>query len=356
MRILFDGFWWSRGPFSNQQVLREFIFAWEREFAQDELVVAVPTRNVAAARVEIPERVRLVQTRLRPQGISAILELPVLATVHGADWILTHNFSPIFGRSAVFVHDLIFVTNPGWFTRAERAYFSLMPATLSRARHIFTSSSTEAVRIDSVGRGRRAAVPVGLSIPPGLTHAELAPVPGLHGLEGFVLVVGRLNVRKNLEIALQGALLSKTIRPQLPVIVVGEPSGRVSELPFAVTEAMSNGTIKFTGFISDQQLAWLYSRARLFLFLSLDEGFGIPNLEALSFGTPVLASDIPVFREILRTNAAFVDPRDVKAVASAVDAALADESRLEPIDPATLGFSWAQSVRKIRAVLMQTGQ
>src|SRR5690606_38404651 len=70
MRVLFDGFWWVRGPVSNRQVLREFIFAWTREFPDDDVVVAVRRRDHEVARSQLPATVGIVGTRLSPQGIS----------------------------------------------------------------------------------------------------------------------------------------------------------------------------------------------------------------------------------------------------------------------------------------------
>jgi glycosyltransferase involved in cell wall biosynthesis len=360
VRILFDGFWWASGPHSNRQVMREFVLHWEREFVDDEIVLAVRRKDLDRARAELPARVRLVGTRLWPQGLSAIVELPWLAHRAQADLCLTHNFTPLTGRSLVFVHDMLFCTAPEWFTLPERVYFSLMPLTARRASVVATSSRHEAQRILSVARLRKEAVPVGLAVPPGLLLAKPVPYPWLEGLDGFLLVVGRLNVRKNLELALTAALRSGRVSPACPVIVVGEPSGRATQLPEALRAAAHDGSLRLVGFVDDGQLAWLYRHATLFMFLSLDEGFGIPCLEALHFGTPVLASDIPVFREILGDQAWYADPRSVDAAAAAIGVALDAIAQGAPRvqrRPEELGYSWAESVRRLRvaaqAVMLQ---
>lgn len=332
--------------------MREFVLHWEREFVDDELVLAVRRQDLDRARAEVPARIRLVGTRLWPQGLSAIAELPWLAHRERADLCLTHNFSPLTGRSLVFVHDMLFCTAPEWFTLSERLYFALMPLTARRASVVATSSRHEAQRIQSVARLRKEVVPVGLAVPPALRLAEPVPCPGLEGVGGFLLVVGRLNVRKNLELALTAALRSGRVSPAFPVVVVGEPSGRATHLPEALRAAAEHGSLRFPGFVNDGQLAWLYRHASLFMFLSLDEGFGLPCLEALHFGTPVLASDIPVFREILGDHAWYADPRSVDAAATAIAVALdalgQGAARLQT-RPEELGYSWAQSVRRLRA-------
>lgn len=351
LRILFDGFWWGHGPHSNRQVMREFVFAWEREFAQDSVLVAVRRQHLDLARRELPARVQLLPTRLWPQGLSAMLELPWLAHRHGADLCLTHNFTPLVGRSLVFVHDLLFETDPQWFTASERLYFSLMTRTLPRASVVATSSASEALRIQAKGRPRCAVIPVGLGLAPGLAAAVPVAPSGLDGLQGFVLVVGRLNVRKNLAIALQAAVRSGRVTPQRPVVVVGEASGRATELPAAVQDAVQSGSVRFAGFVTDAELAWLYLQADLFVFLSLDEGFGLPTLEALHFGTPILASDIAVFREILGPRARYVDPHSLQAVAAAMAVSLdiaRAGARPSRVAVHALGYSWTASVRRLR--------
>jgi len=267
------------------------------------------------------------------------------------DLIFTHNFTPLAGRSLVFVHDLLFETDPQWFTARERAYFSLMTRTLPRASIVATSSATEAARIAAVARPKQAVIPVGLAVPPGLVDAVPQAIEALDDVAGFLLVVGRLNIHKNLAIALDAAVRSGRVTPEHPIVVVGEPSGRVTELPPSVRDAVHRRAVRFAGFVTDAELAWLYQRAALFIFLSLDEGFGIPMLEALQFGTPILASDIPVFREILARRARFVDPHSADKVADAICVAL-DAIRVEgrpaPIRPQELGYAWSASVRRLR--------
>ncbi|GAA1831405.1 glycosyltransferase family 4 protein [Agromyces salentinus] len=346
MRVLFDAFWWGRGPVSNRQVMREFIWAWAEEFPDDELVVAVRSRHVGVARGEVPDGTRIVGTRMSPQGLSAILELPFVARRVRADVTLVHNFTPAFGRSAVFVHDFMFLRAPEWFTRKELAYFRLMPLTIGRASVVFTSSATEAAAIRPSARGR-AVVPVGLAV--GRVLEEAVPTrPGaLDGVDDFLLSVGRLNVRKNLTAALQGALASGIVSPTTPIVVVGESQGRSTDLPDDVLRASSEGSVRFLGRADDAELSWLYRHTRGLVFLSLDEGFGMPTLEAVRFGAPVVASDIPVFREILGGHAVYADPRDVDAIAEAVRA-LPARDEIEPVSPAQLGYGWPMSVRAMR--------
>ena len=148
------------------------------------------------------------------------------------------------------------------------------------------------------------------------------------GVESFMLTVGRLNVRKNLALTLQAAVASEQATPERPLVVVAARDGKDEPLPAEVTAAHERGAIRFVPFVSDAELAWLYANADLFLYLALDEGFGLPPVEALHWGCPAIVSDIDVFHENLGSHVTYVDPRDPQAVAAAVKAA--DLTRLDP--------------------------
>lgn len=352
MRILFDGFWWLDGPESNRQVMRELIFSWERVFVDDDLIVAVPAADIESASAELPSRVRVVATRLPQHALSAILELPLIARKQGADCTVTHNFALLAGRSAVFVHDFMFLDHPEWFTSPERAYFSLMPVTLRRARWIFTSSKTEVERIRTFQRGPATVAAVGLGLSRVLEMAIPAMPDGLDDVSDFILAVGRINVRKNLTSVIEAALRSGVVSPSTPLLIVGEPSGRSADLGPSASAAIGERAVRFVGFIDAGALAWLYAHARVFVFLSLDEGFGMPTLEALHFGAPLVVSDIRVFREILGSRAIFVPPLDTEAVASGIRAAF-EGGRVGAVDVKTLGYSWDGAATRMREIMVR---
>jgi glycosyltransferase involved in cell wall biosynthesis len=170
-------------------------------------------------------------------------------------------------------------------------------------------------------------------------------------MDSFVLVVGRLNVRKNLAVAIEAALASGRVDSRNPMVIIGEPDGRPATFPERVKSAIADGSVRFTGFVSSSQLAWAYRRTSAFVLPSRDEGFGIPAIEALAFGAPVVASDIEVFRELLGDRAVFADPDDPQAMAEAMRTVLdrsAGDGRPLPVSPATLEYDWPNVVEKLR--------
>ncbi|WP_413319356.1 glycosyltransferase [Agrococcus sp. 1P02AA] len=349
MRILFDAYWWHAGPGANRTVQRELIAAWGRRFPGDALVLAL--RHGAEA-PDAPEGAQLVRTRLWPHALANRWELPRLARRVDADAMLVHNYAPASGRSLVFLHDVMFEEHPEWFSAAERAYFSPMLPWARRAAAIATSTRTEAARIARCAPSLPAAAVTGLWLPPGLLAEPRRP-PAVPEGAGFAITVGRLNVRKNLETVMLAAARAARITPASPLYVVGSAShsGRASAVPEAARAALDDGSIVLLDGVTDAELAWLYARAALVVSLSLDEGFGMPAMEAASFGAPLLVSDIAVYRETVGGYASFVEPRDAAAAAQAIDATWqvrpSEDARRSTVER----HGWELAAERLRAAL-----
>jgi glycosyltransferase involved in cell wall biosynthesis len=350
--VLFDGYWWVDGPTANRTVQRDLITSWIAAHPDDDVVLAVRKGHDLSAAGPLPENVHVVETRLWPHAISNALELPGLARKVGADVIIAHNFAPLRGRSLVFVHDLLFEDHPEWFSAAERLYFALMPLTLPFADVVVTSTQTEASRIERLHPALAPVRAVGLAVPQNLAQAESRRPEADLQVGGFVLCVGRLNARKNLETVIRGVGLAASVHPGSPLVVVGsaEHSGVGSDLSEEFTTLRDAGDVRFLGRVDDAGLRWLYENARVTVYLSRDEGFGLPPIEARTFGSPVIASDIPVLRETLGDGARFVNPLSAGDLASALDER-ADSADVKGQGTDELGYSWPKTAAKLREAL-----
>ena len=318
MNLLIDGYWWPEGPDSNRMVLREIIRQWGDDYPDDTLALAVPGETT----VPVPDGVELVRTRFRVHPAINFLELPLIARRRGTDAILAFNFAAGTKTGVVFLHDVLFQSNPEWFTRLERIYFSAMPRLAPCAHSVVTSTGAERDRIARHNPRLRRVVNSGLATPSSISTAS-AIDPGLNLTEGsFLLSVGRLNVRKNLAVTLHAALQSGVLSASFPLVVVGERSGRIAEFDDDLHAAAQAGLLRIVERVSDSELKWLYTHCALFVCMSSDEGFGLPPVEAASLGARVLASDIPVFRETLGSYAMLVDPTDVEAIADGIRTAV----------------------------------
>ncbi len=349
MRVLFDAYWWSDGPISNRSVQREFILTWASLFPADQLVLAL-RRDADAS--DVPSGARVVRTRLWPQALANRMELGPLARRVHADAILAHNYAPAGFPSVVFIHDVMFVDHPEWFSRAELLYFSPMLRWARGAAVVAASTSTEADRIHRLEPRLGEICVTGLGVP-----TALADTPGVRPdvlpetAEGFAVTVGRLNVRKNLELILAAAARSSRIDSRHPLVVVGTTahSGVSTEFSAEVRRSLDQGRLLMVGGVDDASLAWLYRNASLAITLSLDEGFGMPAVETARFGVPLLASDIPVFRETVGGYADFIAPTSgPELVAAAIDGAWGKAPSTESRRAVRERYTWENAVGALR--------
>jgi glycosyltransferase involved in cell wall biosynthesis len=345
VKVLFDGYWLLNGPPSGRRVVDSFLRTWSADHPSDALTVAVPRAEEAQVRRllgNLPVDLRTV--RRKPHGISAMTEMGSLADV---DVVLAQNYTPLRSKAlrATFIHDLMFEEHPEFFTRSERAYFAGMPWSARFADVVLTSTQAEADRIART-RPRLAGKvrAVGLSVPESFAQATAAD-PGVGLLPGrFLLCVGRLNARKNVDRLIAALRDGDLVSDDFPLVVVGEPDG----LAIARIDP-SDRRFRFIGGVSDESLRWLYEQCRLFVFPSLDEGFGLPVVEAAICRAPMVLSDIAAFRE-LAPDAPFFDPLDVAAIAAAIREELAGE----PSPPPKVGVpTWSDVVGRIRATVAE---
>jgi len=146
--------------------------------------------------------------------------------------------------------------------------------------------------------------------------------------ETFLLFVGTIEPRKNLGLLFEAfQLLSESLRRQFPLVVAGKPGWHTGPIYAKALPLVTEGTILFTGLVSEEDLTRLYKAATVFVYPSLDEGFGLPPLEAMSHGTAVIVSDAPVLVEVSGPGALVVSRFDASELAGALNLLLSDDAR-----------------------------
>lgn len=177
--------------------------------------------------------------------------------------------------------------------------------------------------------------------------AALAPRLASLGLQPgrYLLCVGTLEPRKNLQLALRAhERLPATLREQYPLVLAGMPGWRAEQLEKPLQRALAGGQVRLLGYQDDLGLAELFAGARLLLFPSLYEGFGLPVLEAMASGTPVIASDRSALPEVVGQAGLLIDPQDEVACAAAIERLVNDDQVWTSLREAGLmrarDFSW----------------
>jgi glycosyltransferase involved in cell wall biosynthesis len=204
-------------------------------------------------------------------------------------------------------------------------------------------------------RGRTYVIRHGVSARFERASAEvIAAVRRGRKLSGpFIAFVGLLSTRKNLLALLDAFADLGAKRENLTLVLAGAPSHGHDAIEAAIAKHPYRSRIRTLGFVPDGELPALYSAAELLVFPSLTEGFGLPVLEAYACGTPVVANNLPVLREVGGPELRVADAKDPHALASTIESALAlppDLERRERLVAHARSFSWDDAARKTVAV------
>lgn len=228
---------------------------------------------------------------------------------------------PPSAPQVVTVHDLAFHHFPEQYPAAKQRYLRLMTRlSVSRARRVIAVSEAtrqDIIRLYGLPPERIVTVPNGIGdeMQP-LPADEVAEFRREQGLpEDFFLFLGTLQPRKNLETLLR-AYATITNEVDWPLIVAGGTGWQFDHIFQLVRQLGLVERVRFTGYVAGQQLPLWYNAATLFVYPSLYEGFGLPVLEAMACGTPVIAANTSSLPEVVGDAGMLVDPRSVRSLAS----------------------------------------
>lgn len=277
------------------------------------------------------------------------------------------NVGPLWLRSVgcpvvVTVHDLSFALYPQYFTRARRSYQQwLTPRTARQATAITADSQAtkeDLVKLYGVDADRVRVVYPGVD-------ARFRPVTDVREIDNlrqrrrlpaqFILFVGTIEPRKNLVMLLEAyaALVKHTDLPHALVIAGGKGWGY--DAVFATAERLDLGErVIFPGYVPAGELPLWYNAADVVAYPSLYEGFGLPPLEAMACGTPVIVSSVSSLPEVVGDAGLLVDPGDPSAWAAALATMLTDptaraKARQRGFVRAGL-FTWERTARDMAQV------
>jgi len=297
----------------------------------DETYVANLLRELAAQRSTHGLRVTAATRHpgLVPAGIGALhlparsqlrrmaVRLPRLARRTAPLLHTQYVVPPGFrGPAVVTVHDLSFEHHPEWMAPHDRALFrTLVPRAVRRAARVLTVSET--TRRDIIERYDVA--PEHVVVTHNGVDARFSPEGPRVDRDPFLLFVGALHPRKALVTALE-ALARLPEAP--PLVVVGPAKHGAPAVEAAVQRLGLERRVELAGHVDGEQLAALYRSAAAFVFPSLFEGFGLPVVEAMASGTPVVTTTGGSLPEVAGEAAVLVPPGDAEELARGIERAL----------------------------------
>jgi glycosyltransferase involved in cell wall biosynthesis len=265
-----------------------------------------------------------------------------------------------------FVHDLAVLRTPELFTWRKRVV----------TRSLLGRSVVSAAAVATVSEASRRDILDLLGVPPervvllpGAAHPSCGAVSGdavaavrakyqLH--RPYILTVGTIEPRKNLLTLL--AAFDEVLAgggEQIDLVVVGGRGWRDRRLIDELKARTHLGHVHWLGYVPEQELVALYGGTRMLVYPSRLEGFGLPVLEAMTCGAPVVASDVAALREVAADAACFVPPGDVSALATAISRLLVEPGEIARMR--TLGFlraqnfSWAHTAERLWKLAREIG-
>jgi len=332
-----------------------YLIAWSREIRTE------PIRNITRFKEAIKKFVphpyllsRALQQYKFVQGAANI----GIQLYHEPNF-LSHRFR---GPTVITAHDLSWIRFPETHPPERVEIMNrLFPRSLSRANHVITDASytrEEIIHEFGISPDRITAIPLGArGIFRPRSRDECAAVLESWNLSyrSFVLCVGTLEPRKNLEFIIRTyAELPSAFRERHPLVLVGMKGWLTSSIESTMRSLVSAGQVRPLGFTSESDLAALYASAMVLVYPSLYEGFGLPPLEAMACGTPIIVSNRATLPEVVGSAGEMIEPTDAAQLTFFLERLADDPKHWEGRAHACLDraseFSWQRCARETLAV------
>jgi glycosyltransferase involved in cell wall biosynthesis len=265
-------------------------------------------------------------------------------------------------RNIVVIHDLGFVFHGEYLKEGDRAYFNrLVPRSLRRADRVVAVSESVREELSAQFGTPKQEIAV---ISPAVDTArfrrrgdeEVRRVAATYGLrQPYILYTGTLEPRKNIVGLLDAyAGLPRALHERFQLVLAGGKGWLDAEIERRLDD-LAGLEIVTTGYVPDADLPAIYSGAELFVYPSFYEGFGMPPLEAMACGVPVITSDVSSLPEVVGDAAIKLDPTDTSAISAAIELVLTDAARAASMRERGLRraehFTWATSARRMDSLV-----
>lgn len=310
--------------------------------------ISLPNTRVRSVSVDISrsnQRIIFEQTRL-----VGMIKEEKYDVAHFPDYQM-----PLVGTvspAVITVHDMVAFKFPDLFpSRTMRVKRFLLKSSVLRANHIIVPSQAtrnDLIEILNVRPSKITVIPHGVS----LRDISSPNAPFDHR---YILSVGTLEPRKNFSRLIKGfASLIQRLKDDAPDLVIAGKNGWMYEDTLRLPQELGiENKVKFLRFVTDSELATLYQHSLGFVYPSLYEGFGLPVLEAMLRGTPVVTTTRGALLEVSSMHAIIVNPEDIEDIASGLERLVngsIDNQFIESARQYAKSFSWSSTALKTREV------
>lgn len=361
--LLIDAKWLYEGPISGKVVIENILNQLEKNYIDKyKIILLLDSRDKKNKEYYTRKGFGTLSIWGKVNLLSNMLLLPFYVFSKNIDIGIFQNYVPIFSRmkTVLYIHDIIYESHPEYFTLVERLYFKPVRYCARIADCIVTISENEKNRLIEYKYGDEYNITViynGVNRLQGKANTgsdiSVSNESLINNLPSdYVLYVGRLNDRKNIYNLIRAF---KYVNHSLSLVVVGKKDWKNRKMEQAIESGEISERVNFTGYVSDNDLMNLFKKASIFAYVSFEEGFGLPPLEAMTFGLPVVVSSTSCIPEVCGEAGVYVDPNNEKNIAEGINKIYDDKQlRKEKIEAGyrqVEKFTWEKSVNKLTNLL-----
>ncbi|WP_138432504.1 glycosyltransferase family 4 protein [Winogradskyella algicola] len=358
MKIGIDAKWYFNGHPSGKVVVENIVNHIVKEDPTIDFYIFLSKKDRHLKFPIEQPNIHLVYIPNLLNAVTNIFIMPFYTSKYNLDVCIYQNYAPLFGAKKIvnYVHDALFIDFPEFFTLKERIYFYPMKYLSKRADHVITISYSEKERMLKHGFCKDKNITVvyhGLGLANNKQSLNKVNIFKKYDLPNkFILYLGRLNVRKNIQNLIKALPL---VSEEISLVIVGKSDHKTSNLDQLINHLKVNDRVFKVGYIDFEDIEFFYKNALIFCFPSFAEGFGLPPLEAMYYGTPVVVSNKTSLPEVCGDSALYIDPNDPSEIANQINLLLENNilrnNLIEKGKQRSSEFSWKRASNEILNIL-----
>ena len=366
IKVGIDAKWYFNGPISNKIVIQNIVNELLRQKNDEVEYYFFLDKNFKERFSElaaINPDIKIVPVWSRINMLANIIIIPYLANKLKLDFVIFQNFCSFIGnfKKILYIHDVLFLDFPQYFSKKELLYYNFMPLLAKAADHIITISRSEKDRLINhrISKGEEISViyhGIDAHFKP-LEQYDPMLIDALNKKYDlppkYILFVGRINERKNITNLLKALPLVKD--KEIVLVIVGATDHKVTNVDKHIANLRLQSRVLFLKELPQEDMYKVYARSTLFCFLSFAEGFGLPPLEAMKCGIPVIVSNRTALPEVCGEAALYINPNNPDDIADKINDLLNNNKKYELMHNLSLvhssNFSWVNTASSITDLL-----
>lgn len=362
VRIGIDAKWYFEGPASGKMVIRNLVNEICKLKSNLNFYIILDKKCKGLKLDFENSNVEKVYVWNGNNLLSNVFFVPHIAKKYDLDVVLYQTSVSCFGKhkKIAYIHDLIYISHPQYYTTIERVYLKPLKFLTRFSDFVITVSNSEKSRfLDLKFTDKEILVlhhgydPIFNKLDTIKFNSSIALKAKYNLPDEYILYVGRINTRKNIPNLLKA--LQSINDKEIKLVLVGNSEWKKDNIETLLKQKNLSNRIIQTGSVSNEVLALIYANASVFCFPSFEEAFGLPPLEAMASGIPVVVSNSSSLPEVCGEAAIYVNANESKEIADAIsylliDKVLYNKHKQLSLDRAKL-FSWTKTTQNLIEIL-----